>query len=49
MSDEQRLEQLKRKREASLQFRGGPPLGGYEKRVAAIDAEIARIEERMDG
>lgn len=47
MSEEQRrdrLADLKRKRDASCQFPGGPVLGGYKERVAAIDAEMARLE-----
>lgn len=40
---EQRIEVLKRKRAASLQYPNGPVLGGYEKRVAAIDAEIEKL------
>lgn len=45
---ERRIEALKRKRAASLQYPNGPILGGYERRVEAIDAEIARLEA-VDG
>ncbi|WP_016744378.1 hypothetical protein [Rhizorhabdus wittichii] len=44
MSNLQRIAALKKKRDASLQRPGGPPLAGYEKRVAAIDEELARLE-----
>lgn len=39
---EARIAELRRKREASLHQ--GQPMTGYKDRVAAIDAEIARLE-----
>lgn len=44
MDNADRIAELRRKRDASLQRKDGPPLGGYEKRVKAIDEEIARLE-----
>lgn len=40
----ERLAQLKAKLRASLQYPGGPPLGGYKERVEKLRAEIARLE-----
>lgn len=39
---EQRLVELRRKREASLHL--GKPMPSYKERVEAIDHEIARLE-----
>lgn len=39
-----RLEQLRAKLAASLKSKDGPALPGYGERVAAIRAEIARLE-----
>ncbi len=45
MSDKtERLAELRRKREASLRGRNGPPMAGYAERVKAIEAEIERLE-----
>lgn len=42
MDNAERLAELRRKRAASLH--AGKAMGGYEKRVKAIDEEIARLE-----
>lgn len=48
MADPERLAVLRRKLAASM--RGSQVMGGYEKRVAALKAEIARLEgEASDG
>lgn len=39
-----RLAQLRAKLTASTRGRNGPPLPGYAERVAAIRAEIERLE-----
>jgi hypothetical protein len=41
-----RLEALRAKRAASMH--AGKPMTGYKERVAAIDAEIARLEAEGD-
>lgn len=42
MVNQQRIEDLKRKLASSMH--AGKPMGGYEQRVKAIRAELAKLE-----